>query len=295
MTLRIFSYGGGVQSTAALVLAAKAKAAASGDEEAGAFLSKVAREQFALATILAILDVPTFVFANVGTKSEHPDTIRYIEDVAKPYAAANGIDLVEVQRRRKTGQVVDLYDEVMREDIRGVDIPVFSAGGAPMQRRCTKNFKVLVIGRWTKAHGATVDDPAIVGLGISIDEFQRANSNAFLAWHRNDYPLLDLRLSRQDCVAIIEHANLPVPPKSACWFCPFTRTTDWVRMKAKQPELFMNAVVLELDIRTKRRRSSQTDVFLSGFGRPLHEAIGDQDEMEFDEPDNFCESGHCMT
>lgn len=56
--LRTFSYGGGVQSTAALVLPAQAR-----------------------------IDFPVFLFSNVGDDSEHPDTLRYVEDVAKPYAA----------------------------------------------------------------------------------------------------------------------------------------------------------------------------------------------------------------
>ena len=51
MGLRVFSYGGGVQSTAALVLAAQGK-----------------------------IDFPTFLFANVGDDSEHPATLRYVRE-----------------------------------------------------------------------------------------------------------------------------------------------------------------------------------------------------------------------
>ena len=61
MTLRVVSYGGGVQSTSLLVLAAQNK-----------------------------IDYKTFLFCNVGDDSEHPDTIKYVHEVAMPYAKEHG-------------------------------------------------------------------------------------------------------------------------------------------------------------------------------------------------------------
>jgi 3'-phosphoadenosine 5'-phosphosulfate sulfotransferase (PAPS reductase)/FAD synthetase len=69
VTVRAISYGGGVQSTALLVLAAQGE-----------------------------IDYPVALFANTGDDSEHPATIRYLREVATPYADAHGIELVELQR-----------------------------------------------------------------------------------------------------------------------------------------------------------------------------------------------------
>jgi len=69
MSLRTFSFGGGVQSTAALVLASQSK-----------------------------IDFQTFLFANVGADSENPATIEYVEKFSKPFAGAHGIELIELQR-----------------------------------------------------------------------------------------------------------------------------------------------------------------------------------------------------
>lgn len=265
VALRVFSYGGGVQSTAALVLAGQGK-----------------------------IDYPVFLFANVGNDSEHPDTLRYVEEVAKPYAVAHGIELIEVQRMRK-GQKLTLYSEMQRDDRKGVDIPIRHADtGKPMNRQCTKHFKVLVIGKWTKAHGATLDAPALVGLGISIDEYQRMNTRSFVDWHVNEYPLIDLRLSRNLCREIIASAGLPQPRKSACWFCPFTARRDWMAMRAERPDLFMNAVVLEQDILARRRREGQIPAYLTQWGRALPDVIGEQAMLPLDD-DDTCESGFCMT
>lgn len=56
--LRSFSFGGGWQSTAALVLAAR-----------------------------GVIDFRTFLFANVGDDSENPETIEYVHQHAMPFAA----------------------------------------------------------------------------------------------------------------------------------------------------------------------------------------------------------------
>lgn len=77
--MRIFSYGGGVQSTAVLVLVAE-----------------------------GVLKYDALVFANVGDDSESPDTLEYLREVAWPYAERHGIRLEEVSRRRRDGSVETL-------------------------------------------------------------------------------------------------------------------------------------------------------------------------------------------
>jgi hypothetical protein len=69
--LRVVSYGGGVQSTALLVLAAP-----------------------------RVIDFPVFLMANVGHDSEDPDTPAYLHRYAQPYAENHGIQLQVIDRRR---------------------------------------------------------------------------------------------------------------------------------------------------------------------------------------------------
>lgn len=268
MTLRCFSYGGGVQSTAALVLAAQGK-----------------------------IDFPTFLFANVGDDSEHPATLAYIRDIAMPYAEANNIALIELVRVQRTGagrgRVRTIYQTLIDPEQLNVIIPArFETSGAPSQRACTSDYKVRQIARWLKEHGATSNDPAIVGLGISLDEFQRARTDSGFATHTNVYPLLDLRLTRQDCINIIADAGLPVPPKSSCWFCPYRSNVTWQQLKNETPELFKRAVELEKVISAKSMQRGKDRVFLHRRCIPLEQAVGEQ-AMMF-EDDDACESGYCM-
>lgn len=278
MSLRVISYGGGVQSTALLVLAATGR-----------------------------LDFDTFLFANVGDDSEHPKTLDYLARHAAPYAAAHGIDLLELSRTRRDGSTETLWGRLMREGSRSVPIPVRMSNGAPGTRSCTADFKIRVIGRWLKAHGATAADPATVGIGISLDEIHRANTRRAEKHERVAYPLLERGLRRTDCARIIRAAGLPVPPKSACFFCPFRRPETWAEMRRSEPELFIRSCELEDTLNARRAALGKDSVFLTRFARPLAQAIPDGVDVLFPltatdrvggeqrNDDGSCDSGWCMT
>lgn len=265
-SLRIFSYGGGWQSTAALALAAQGK-----------------------------LDFRTFVFANVGDDSEHPGTLQYIRDHAVPFAEANGIDLHQVQRVKRDGTVETLYGRLTREGSRSLPIPVRMSNGAPGTRSCTADFKIKVIGKWAKAHGASKDNPATVGIGISVDEIHRANTRRSEPYENVVYPLLDHGIRRADCPRIIRSAGLPVPPKSSCYFCPFHRPSTWQDMRREEPDLFEKSAALEDLLNERRDQLGKDHVYLTRFGAPLRRVIPEGVETLPLADDASCDGGWCFT
>ncbi|WP_309236711.1 phosphoadenosine phosphosulfate reductase [Micromonospora sp. S-DT3-3-22] len=267
--LRTFSYGGGVQSTAALVLAATGR-----------------------------IDFPIFLFANVGDDSEDPATLEYVEQYAKPYAALHGIQLHELHRARRDGTRETLYTKLHREGSRSVEIPVRMANGAPGNRTCTAQFKIQVVGKWLRQHGASTDNPAVVGIGISLDEVWRVNQRKAQPYERPVYPLLDQNppMRRDDCARIIRLAGLPIPPKSACWFCPMKRLATWAEERRDRPEQFAAACDLEERINRTRREIGKDPVYLTRHGRPLAEAVVmAQDELTGTEDDAECDNSSCFT
>ncbi|MFF4408417.1 phosphoadenosine phosphosulfate reductase [Streptomyces sp. NPDC001407] len=262
--MRVVSYGGGVQSTALLVLAAQ-------------------RE----------IPYRTFLFANTGDDSEDPRTLNYVRHIAAGYAATRGIDLHILDRRKRYGELETLWGRMMRRDSRALPIPVRMSNGKPGKRSCTKDFKVQVIGKWLKFHGASADNPADVGIGISLDEIGRATNRHSEPYERIHYPLLELGLRRTDCIEIIRKAGLLVPNKSACFFCPFKSRNSWAKMHRDRPELFRKACHLEDMLNIRRRHDRKDPVFLTSTGRPLREAVTRaQDELPIDVG---CDSGWCMT
>ena len=164
-----------------------------------------------------------------------------------------------------------------------------------MSRSCTADFKVGVIAKELKRRGATKENPATVALGISVDEIQRAKPGID---DRNPaqfrvYPLLDLGLHRRDCMNVIAEEGLPVPPKSSCYFCPFHDVEAWRKLKRETPDLFDQAVELELHMSTYSAKRDGRPVFLTRRGVPLDEAIDDQ--LTLDGMGDDCDSGWCFT
>jgi hypothetical protein len=183
----------------------------------------------------------TFLFANVGDDSEHPATLAYLRDVAIPYAARHGLELIRLARKRRDGSTETLMERLKRPESRSIPIPVRMANGAPGRRSCTADFKIKVIGRWIRDHGATADAPAVVAIGISVDEIHRANRRRAERHELIAYPLLDLGLNRAGCEMVIREAGLPIPPKSACFFCPFKPVQGWRQLREDEPGLFAEA------------------------------------------------------
>lgn len=263
MSLRVISYGGGVQSTALVVLAAT-----------------------------GMIDADLAIFANVGDKAEHPRTIQYVNEVATPWAKSRGLDVITERWVDRSGRVRDLYDDLVRPDLRSIPIPVFMEGGAPGRRQCTARYKIEVVGRAVRARGATPDNPATVMVGISTDEFQRVNSRRSQNWEVPTYPLIDLGMSRHDCELLIADAGLPVPHKSACWFCPLQGPKGWAEKRRDEPELFARGVELERDINDKRRALGRDEVGLAAGGVAL-EDIHEADPQLFN--GGGCDEGYCWT
>lgn len=263
MTLRAFSFGGGVQSTAALVLAARGE-----------------------------IDFPLFIFANVGDDSEHPATLAYVAQHARPFADARGIEIVEVQKRRRSGEPDTIWEWLDRTE-RTIGIPMRMANGAPGNRSCTEQFKIGPVRRELKRRGASRTRPAALGLGISADEWHRMRADRLGSITRSEYPLVDLGLNRGDCIGAIGDAGLPVPPKSSCFFCPFHKTSEWQELKRSYPELYRASEALEQRLSERRARLGKDPVYLSYKAVPLARVVGTHDQLDLFEGASCDIAGYC--
>lgn len=267
--IKSISYGGGVQSTALVLLAIEGQ-----------------------------LDYDVALFANVGDDSEHPGTLKWVREVMQPYAAKHDFPIHELDRVMRDGSHRTLMEDLER-DSRTINIPVRMSNGAPGNRNCTNAFKIRVVGKWLKAHGASKDNPATVAIGISTDEIHRANSKRVEPYERPVYPLLDLGWSRQDCLRYIEAILGKVPPKSSCYFCPFHRPAVWSEMRRHEPELFWKSVDLERTLNERRDLLGKDHVWLTRFNKPLDEAIQPEQDvlpgLEWEYGDDGCDSGACFT
>jgi hypothetical protein len=140
-----------------------------------------------------------------------------------------------------------------------------------VQRQCTYDFKVMPLikesKRLIKEFKAS---SAVQWIGISVDEVQRMkDSREKLITHR--WPLVDLRMSRQDCLRWMERNGYSRPPRSACVFCPYHSDAEWRRLKTDAPTEFADAVQFERDLQhVKRQTDNMKGIpFLHNSLRPL--------------------------
>tara|TARA_R110002012_G_C11546706_1_gene601998 strand:+ start:252 stop:1091 length:840 start_codon:yes stop_codon:yes gene_type:complete len=109
-------------------------------------------------------------------------------------------------------------------------------------------------------------------IGISTDEISRMKP-ARDKYILNKHPLIDLNMSRKDCLDWMKKNNFLLPQKSACICCPYRDDLGWINMKKNNPDEFSDAVEFDKKIR-KINKDSNVEIF-------THKSLKPLDEVEF--------------
>ncbi|WP_434733747.1 hypothetical protein NL154_05605 [Rhizobium sp. YTUHZ044] len=125
-------------------------------------------------------------------------------------------------------------------------------------RQCTQDYKIIpiqkkvreLIGLKPRQRGPKTVN-VVQWIGISIDEAARMKPSR-LPYVEHRWPLIELRMSRRDCLKWMEERQYPMPPKSACTFCPFHSDAMWRDMKVNDPASWAEAVTFDSLIRDNR-------------------------------------------
>lgn len=201
------------------------------------------------------------LMAAAGEITPMPDCAIFADTQSEPRAVYSWLDQLEALmpfpiHRVTAGSLKDEIIGAMQGDNRMDARPPFFVGnGGMLRRQCTQDFKILpiqrkvgeLIGHKPRARWPT-DIVVTQWIGISADEEQRAKDSRH-KWCRHRWPLLELRMTRSDCLAWLTRNGYPQPPKSACTFCPYHDDLLWRDMKANDPESFAEAVLIDEIIR----------------------------------------------
>jgi hypothetical protein len=77
--------------------------------------------------------------------------------------------------------------------------------------------------------------------GERLSRDQRLDRDYFAYW----YPLYEWGFDRSRCVEVIERAGLPVPMKSACFYCPASKRQEVLWLREHHPDLLQRALQVE--------------------------------------------------
>ena len=154
------------------------------------------------------------------------------------------------------------------------------------RRFCTSLYKIQVIDKAIRNQlgykkGERVKHKVELTLGISYDERGRMKTPKE-KWKSHRYPLVDQKLTRQDCKNYLDFFYKKYKKyivKSACVFCPYKKNIDFIEMKKHAPKDFERAIEFDRSIRHIRKGVTQ---YVHRNCLPLEEAIKKTENVLFD-------------
>ena len=153
---------------------------------------------------------------------------------------------------------------------------------------CSSKWKADVFKRFcaSKFNSKKYD----VIMGFSTDEMNRSARMKSTKKYTYQFPLLDLRMNRGDCVKLVQDTFNAPPPRSSCYFCPNHTQHEW----RKVMESADRQKVIDID---KLIRQSVNDdlkdvnMYLTAECKPIAECeFDDKNEVIFS---RLC-SGGCF-
>jgi len=116
-------------------------------------------------------------------------------------------------------------------------------------KKCSLKFKVgpqdQYCNNWQPAKDAWKRDEKVTKLiGYDATEERRAkikDDDKYL--YR--YPLIEWGWNREKCVDVIQSVGLPLPGKSACFFCPSSKAQEVKQLAKQYPELAARSIAME--------------------------------------------------
>lgn len=214
MTLRVLSLGAGVQSTTVALMIAR------GDLPMVdcAIFSDTGWEPAAVYKHLAWLEsVLPFPVYRVTAGNLRDDTLAGLNSIGNSFAP---VPWFVMSPRGKKGMG---------------------------QRQCTKQYKLRPLQKKIVEllGGKRPKGGAEVLIGISTNEAWRIKPSR-VQYIVNTWPLIERRMSRQDCRRWLEERQYPIPARSACLGCPFL---DNEQRRSQTPAEFADTIAVDRAIR----------------------------------------------
>jgi hypothetical protein len=197
-----------------------------------------------------------------------------------------------------------------REDIRGFGKQAKIKKNGKLRRQCTKEYKIVPIEREIRAmllemnHAKQSRNGAIrinkdvfveSWIGYTTDEIERVNRMYQAKWQMFKYPLIEMRMTKQECIKWLEENNKPARLSSACKKCPLLGNRERRQIRDNDPKGWEETLQFDDDLRNGDLRITATakgELFMSDKFIPLRELNIDEDNSQMS---IFCSHVGCMT
>jgi hypothetical protein len=196
------------------------------------------------------------LFADTG--GEKPETYAYL-DVVRPFLEGVGFPDVTVVRYQPRWAP---YHTLEEQCLHTGTLPSLAYGGKSCSLKYKKTPQDKFVSQWPPAQECWRQGMKVlkaIGFDAGPADSRRhryVEDERFAYW----YPLYEWGYDRERCKEVIEDAGLPVPPKSACFFCPASKKAEIVWLKEHHPELLERALEIE-------RNAQAGLISVKGLGR----------------------------
>jgi hypothetical protein len=201
-------------------------------------------QSFTMAAMVALGELePIDAAIHADTTHEFSGTYSFVGKWT-PWLEEHGIKAITVRNP------IPNMDKLFAK--KQIHIPAFTKsinkGDGQYRRTCTQRWKIAPMREWLQdnRNGRPVEQ----WLGISLDEFQRMKDSD-VKYITNRYPLIEKRMTRNDCISWLLAHGLEVPPKSACVFCPYRNWDSWLNIMNSSID-WKDAVYLDNKLRNVR-------------------------------------------
>ncbi|HUX54232.1 MAG TPA: hypothetical protein VMV56_07455 [Williamwhitmania sp.] len=222
----------------------------------------------------------------VDTEREKSNVLSYQEEHIRPLCDSMKVEYARVKKSDYTSQdIVDRYGNIFP--------PFFSTFNGKRGKQsafCSDKWKSEIVKRYlNKRYGEKSLTKRGVNhwLGFTTDEVKRIKKPSSKKWLKS-YPLIELGLSRNQCIELVVRFGLPKPPRSNCWMCPNMNANSWLSLT---PDDLARAIEFERELKVK-----YPHLFLHQSFKPLSEVdfknyIPSENQLEFEF--TGCDTGLC--
>ncbi|KKL24500.1 hypothetical protein LCGC14_2414710 [marine sediment metagenome] len=159
---------------------------------------------------------------------EKSSTWDHVTQVLRPRLKEVGVWLHVIKTTDYTdNKLLDAKGYVKIPAYRRVDGKVMK-----LSTRCSGPWKVSVAKRWLREQGVEKCENWI---GIATEESRRAKPSRD-KWFGHRWPLIELGLTRGDCLYMVGQNGWPMPPRTSCVMCPQQTNSEWQRMAQHEPQ-----------------------------------------------------------
>ena len=228
------------------------------------------------------------LMAEKGELSPKVDCAIFADTGAEPHGVYEHLDWLESQLSfpvhrvmEKEGLTQNLLQSAEDKTSRAANAPFYTLNESgkkegKLLRICTSEFKIRplmikvreLLGL-KKGQKGGKEVRVYQWIGISFDEIQRMKESK-VKWSEHRWPLIELKMTRQDCLDWMKKNGYPEPPRSACTYCPYHSDAFWTDMRDNYPKSWSEAIEMDRAVR-EGIRGTTTKLFVHRSCVPLDE------------------------